>query len=132
VSATAYSLYSELPSIFEGRLLQPQPEVAPCRGDREPIAWFDMFIFYQNTKKKPLSVISLLSINFVSNIVCDSLQWISYFHNGFRSSVKEHNDKCKFRISVYTIPLLFIKFVSFAAWFLNLIALVIFSKECKL
>jgi hypothetical protein len=36
LSATAYSIYSQLPSISEGRLLYPQPEDAPRRGDRGP------------------------------------------------------------------------------------------------
>jgi hypothetical protein len=34
LSATAYSIYSQLPSRCGGRLLQPQPEDAPCRGDK--------------------------------------------------------------------------------------------------
>jgi hypothetical protein len=34
--ATAYSIYSQLPSIPGGCLLPPQPEDAPCRGDRRP------------------------------------------------------------------------------------------------
>jgi hypothetical protein len=29
-------LYSQLPSISGGRLLHPQPEDAPCRGDKGP------------------------------------------------------------------------------------------------
>jgi len=37
LSATACSTYSQLPSISESRLLQPQPEVTPCRGDRYPL-----------------------------------------------------------------------------------------------
>ncbi|XP_069668946.1 dynein axonemal heavy chain 6 isoform X3 [Periplaneta americana] len=36
LSATAYSIYSQLPSISGGRLLDPQPEDSPCRGDRDP------------------------------------------------------------------------------------------------
>jgi len=28
-------IYSQLPSISGGRLLHPQPEDAPCRGDRD-------------------------------------------------------------------------------------------------
>jgi hypothetical protein len=36
LSATAYSIYSQLPSIPGGHLLYPQPEVAPCRGDKAP------------------------------------------------------------------------------------------------
>jgi hypothetical protein len=35
LSATAYSIYSQLPSISGGRLLHPQPEDAPRRGDKE-------------------------------------------------------------------------------------------------
>jgi hypothetical protein len=35
-SATAFSIYSQLLSIFGGRLLHPQPEDAPCRRDRGP------------------------------------------------------------------------------------------------
>jgi hypothetical protein len=35
-SATAYSIYSQLPSITGGRLLYPQPEDVPCRGDKGP------------------------------------------------------------------------------------------------
>jgi hypothetical protein len=29
--------YSQLPSISGGRLLHPQPEDAPCHGDRDPL-----------------------------------------------------------------------------------------------
>jgi hypothetical protein len=36
LSATGYSIYSQLPSISGGRLLYPQPEDAPCRGDSGP------------------------------------------------------------------------------------------------
>jgi hypothetical protein len=36
LSATAYSIYSQLPTIPGGRLLHPQPEDAPCRGDKGP------------------------------------------------------------------------------------------------
>jgi len=36
LSATAYSIYSQLPSISGGRPLHPQPEDALCRGDRDP------------------------------------------------------------------------------------------------
>jgi len=36
LSVTAYSIYSQLPSISRGRLLHPQPEDAPCRGARAP------------------------------------------------------------------------------------------------
>ncbi|KAJ4445991.1 hypothetical protein ANN_12677 [Periplaneta americana] len=32
----AYSIYSQLSSISGGRLLNPEPEDAPCRGDRDP------------------------------------------------------------------------------------------------
>jgi hypothetical protein len=37
LSATAYSIYSQLPSKTGGRLLHPQPEYAPCLGDRNPL-----------------------------------------------------------------------------------------------
>jgi hypothetical protein len=33
ISAIAYLIYSQLPSISGGRLLHPQPEDAPCRGN---------------------------------------------------------------------------------------------------
>jgi hypothetical protein len=36
LSATAYSLYSQLPSIFWGHLLHLQPENAPWRVDKGP------------------------------------------------------------------------------------------------
>jgi hypothetical protein len=36
LSATAYSTYSQLPSKTGGNLLHPQPEDAPCRGDKGP------------------------------------------------------------------------------------------------
>jgi hypothetical protein len=36
LSKTAYSIYSQLPSKSRGRLLYPQPEDAPCRGDKGP------------------------------------------------------------------------------------------------
>jgi hypothetical protein len=36
LSATAYSIYSQLPSIPGGCVLHPQPEDAPCRGDKGP------------------------------------------------------------------------------------------------
>jgi hypothetical protein len=36
LSATAYSIYSQLPSISGGRLLYPQTEEAPCRGNMGP------------------------------------------------------------------------------------------------
>jgi hypothetical protein len=35
LSAIAYLIYSQLSSISGGRLLQPQPKDAPCRGDME-------------------------------------------------------------------------------------------------
>jgi hypothetical protein len=35
-TANAYSIYSQLPSIPRGRLLHPQPQDAPCRGDKGP------------------------------------------------------------------------------------------------
>jgi len=35
-TATAYSIYSQLPPISGGCLLGPLPEDAPCRTDREP------------------------------------------------------------------------------------------------
>jgi hypothetical protein len=35
LSAAAYSIYSQLPSIFGGRLLHPQNEGAPSRGDKK-------------------------------------------------------------------------------------------------
>jgi hypothetical protein len=34
LSASAFSIYSQPPSISGGRLLHPQPEDAPCRGDK--------------------------------------------------------------------------------------------------
>jgi hypothetical protein len=34
LSATAYSIYLQLPSIPGGRLLHPQPEDAPCHSDK--------------------------------------------------------------------------------------------------
>jgi hypothetical protein len=37
LSATAYSIYSQLPSIPGGRLLHPQPKDASCNGDKGPI-----------------------------------------------------------------------------------------------
>jgi hypothetical protein len=36
LSATAYSIYSQLPSISGGQLVHPQPEDAPCRDDKGP------------------------------------------------------------------------------------------------
>jgi hypothetical protein len=36
LSATAYLIYSQLPSISGGCLLQPQPEDAPCHGYKGP------------------------------------------------------------------------------------------------
>jgi hypothetical protein len=36
LSATAYSMYLQLFSISERCLLHPQPEDAPCRGDKGP------------------------------------------------------------------------------------------------
>jgi hypothetical protein len=39
LSATAYSIYSQLPSIYGGRLLQPEPEDAPCRVDGTRLTW---------------------------------------------------------------------------------------------
>jgi hypothetical protein len=36
LSATAYSIYSQLPSISGGHLLYSQPEDASCRGDKGP------------------------------------------------------------------------------------------------
>jgi hypothetical protein len=36
LTATAYSKYSQIPSIFGVRLLLPQTEDAACRGDRDP------------------------------------------------------------------------------------------------
>jgi len=46
LSATAYSIYSQLPSASGCRLLHPQPEDAPCRPDRLPsvISWFILSI----------------------------------------------------------------------------------------
>jgi hypothetical protein len=39
LSATAYSIHSQLPSISGGRLLHPQPEDAPCGDDKGPIQY---------------------------------------------------------------------------------------------
>jgi hypothetical protein len=36
LSATAYSMHSQLPFISGGRLLHPQTQDAPCRGDKGP------------------------------------------------------------------------------------------------
>jgi hypothetical protein len=36
LSATTYSIYSQLPSKTGGRLLHPRPEDAPCCGDKGP------------------------------------------------------------------------------------------------
>jgi hypothetical protein len=36
LSATAYAIYSQLSSMFGGRLLHPQLEEEPCRGNRDP------------------------------------------------------------------------------------------------
>jgi hypothetical protein len=36
LSATAYSIHSQLPFISGGRRLYPQPEEAPCPGDTGP------------------------------------------------------------------------------------------------
>jgi len=36
LSATGYSIYSQLPSILGEQILHPQLEDAPCRGDRDP------------------------------------------------------------------------------------------------
>jgi hypothetical protein len=36
MSATTCSIYSQLSSISGGRLLDPKPEDAPCRGDKGP------------------------------------------------------------------------------------------------
>jgi hypothetical protein len=35
LTATACSIHSQLPSTSGGRLLHPQPEDAPCRGDMD-------------------------------------------------------------------------------------------------
>jgi len=34
LSTTAFSVYSQLPSMPEGHLLHPQPADAPCHGDK--------------------------------------------------------------------------------------------------
>jgi hypothetical protein len=36
LSATAYSIYLQLSSVLKA-FLHPQPEDAPCRGDRTPL-----------------------------------------------------------------------------------------------
>jgi hypothetical protein len=48
LSATVYSLYSQLPSTFRGRLLHPQLVDAPCRGDRGPT----QHVFHMTRNKK--------------------------------------------------------------------------------
>jgi len=35
-ATNAYSMYSQLPYMFGGSLLHPQPHDAPCHGDRDP------------------------------------------------------------------------------------------------
>jgi hypothetical protein len=46
LSATSYSIYSQLPSISVGFLLHPQPEDTPCRGDKRPhLIWLHLVIF---------------------------------------------------------------------------------------
>jgi hypothetical protein len=35
-STTAHSVYFQTPAVSGGRLLHPQPEDTPCRGDKEP------------------------------------------------------------------------------------------------
>jgi hypothetical protein len=37
LSVTVYLIHSLLPFIYEGLLVHPQPEVAPCRGDKKPV-----------------------------------------------------------------------------------------------
>jgi len=36
LSAAAYSIQPQLPTVSENRLLYPQPEDASCHGDRDP------------------------------------------------------------------------------------------------
>jgi len=70
-----FSIYSQLPSISGGRLLHPQPEDAPCRGDRdsydmvlEPEPVFKlkrqvMIIFQQKLSKQGLKHYGLSFMN---------------------------------------------------------------------
>jgi hypothetical protein len=43
--ATAYSIYLQLPSKTGGSLLHPQPEDAPCRGDKWPTWRSNMYAY---------------------------------------------------------------------------------------
>jgi hypothetical protein len=45
LSATAYSIYSQLPSISGGRFLYPQSENAPCSGDKGGFIIIFLIIF---------------------------------------------------------------------------------------
>jgi hypothetical protein len=50
VFSTAYSIYSQLPPYSGGLLLHPQPEDAPCRGDKGPkYNFFLPKIFFLNS-----------------------------------------------------------------------------------
>jgi hypothetical protein len=58
--ATAYLVYSQLPSISGDRLLHPQPEDAPCRGDKGPTYGSTT---WQNCKSKILTIHVILILN---------------------------------------------------------------------
>ena len=56
LSATALSIYSKLSSILEA-VFQPQPEDAPCHGDRDP---FIMEVYLSRHKKSAVSAAGIL------------------------------------------------------------------------
>jgi len=51
LSATVYSIYSQVPSICGGPFLHPQLEDALCRGDREPEGLEGEIILYNATPR---------------------------------------------------------------------------------
>jgi hypothetical protein len=75
LSTTACSIYSQLDSISGGRLHHPQPEDAPCRGDRDPHTYTHIHLFEVWPTTNP--TFSIVVINFKSG-TCNQKEQVKF------------------------------------------------------
>lgn len=69
--AIAYSAYSQLPSISGGHILYPQPQDAPCCGDRDPplIYIICVYVYLHIHIYEARCLLTCFSINFLGLFV---------------------------------------------------------------
>jgi hypothetical protein len=75
LSATACSVYSQLLSISGGRLLHPQPEDAPCRGDKRH-TWYGL------TGNMNIIFYVVYFLRYISDML---VSWIDHCHKPLRN-----------------------------------------------